>query len=131
MGCRSVSTTSMLITPLMISKLALSPWVALEYCFDLKDTEDVWACLSPESCGCHWTGALGPLVLQPRGCKEMGDDARVGLFAPSTLAPYVSLPTKYGGLTGYISTTTRNGTVTWISTVITGCTVPECPQAKP
>jgi hypothetical protein len=61
------------------------------------------------------------LILQPRQCKDMGSDARVALYAPSTLAPYVSLPTSVGGSTGYISTTVMNGTSTWISTVIPGC----------
>jgi hypothetical protein len=61
------------------------------------------------------------LVLQPRQCKDMGSDARVALYAPSQLAPYVSLPSSIGGSTGYISTTMVNGTSTWISTVISGC----------
>jgi len=51
----------------------------------------------------------------------MGSDARVALYAPSQLAPYVSLPSSIGGSTGYISTTMVNGTSTWISTVISGC----------
>jgi hypothetical protein len=51
----------------------------------------------------------------------MGSDAKVALYAPSTLAPYLSLPTSIGGSTGYISTTKINGTSTWISTVIPRC----------
>jgi hypothetical protein len=103
------------------STVALSPWVALEYCVDSPGINNTWVCHSPESCGCDWPGNLGAIVLQPRQCKDMGDDARVALYAPSTMAPYVSLPTTYGGSTGYISTTTINGTATWESTVAPGC----------
>lgn len=122
MEYKSVLCTLTSAVSLTASKLALSPWVALEYCAHSKDVFDTWVCHSPESCGCHWAGALGQLLVQPRGCKNMGDDARIALYAPSTLAPYLSLPTTYGGSTGYISTTTINGTATWISTVIPECT---------
>ncbi|KAK5122510.1 hypothetical protein LTR85_004094 [Meristemomyces frigidus] len=52
----------------------------------------------------------------------MGDDARVALYAPLQLAPYVSLPSSFGGQTSYYSGTTINGTSTWISTAIVGYT---------
>ncbi|KAK0787274.1 hypothetical protein LTR02_006467 [Friedmanniomyces endolithicus] len=48
----------------------------------------------------------------------MGSDARVALFAPSPLAPYVSLPSIYGGSTGYYSPTTRSDASTWGSTAV-------------
>lgn len=51
----------------------------------------------------------------------MGSDARVALYAPSKLEPYVSLPTSVGGSTGYFSTTTKNGSSTWVETAIFGC----------
>ena len=51
----------------------------------------------------------------------MGNEARVALYAPSTLAPYVSLPSTYGGSTGYYSPTTISGTSTWLSTALDGC----------
>lgn len=51
----------------------------------------------------------------------MGSDARVALYAPSKLAPYVSLPRSIGGSTAYFSTTTVNGSSTWVETAISGC----------
>src|ERR1700761_7119590 len=69
-----------------------SPWTALEYCADLPGVKDKWVCHAPESCGCEWNFSYDLLVLAPRGCKEMGSDARVALYAPQTLIPYVSLP---------------------------------------
>ena len=51
----------------------------------------------------------------------MGSDARVALYAPSKLAPYVSLPSSIGGSTGYFSATKVGGSSTWIETVISGC----------
>ena len=51
----------------------------------------------------------------------MGSEARVVLYAPSTLAPYVSLPKVYRGSTGYYSQMTVSGTMTWDSTAIKGC----------
>jgi len=105
------------------SNSTLSPWTALEYCVDQPgEVNDTWVCHNPESCGCEWDSSPEMLILQPRGCKDMGSDAKVALYAPSTLAPYLSLPTSIGGSTGYISTTKVNGTSTWISTVIPGYT---------
>jgi hypothetical protein len=115
---QSVLSTFVFVPLLTFSKLALSPWVALEYCDDSAH-KDTWVCYSPESCGCEWTGALGLLSGQPRGCEDMGNDARVALYAPSQLAPYVSLPTSHGGSTGYFTTTTMDGTTTWVA-------VPKC-----
>lgn len=107
---------------LLLTSLALSPWTALEYCVDQPgQVNDTWVCHSPDSCGCSWESSPEMLILQPRGCKDMGSDAKVALYAPSQLAPYLSLPTSIGGSTGYISTTKINGTSTWISTVIPGC----------
>ena len=103
-----------------LTDLALSPWTALEYCEDWS-VDDIWVCHAPESCGCEWNATDSLLILPPRGCKEMGSDARVALYAPSTLAPYVSLPFTVGGSTGYYSTTNISGTVTWISTAVSGC----------
>lgn len=100
---------------------ALSPWTALEYCQDVNNVEDTWTCHAPESCGCSWNASESLLVLSPRGCKEMGTDARVALYAPSTLAPFVSLPSTVGGPKTYYSGTTINGTSTWVSTAILGC----------
>ena len=51
----------------------------------------------------------------------MGSNARVAIYAPSTLAPYVSLPSTIGGSTGYYSGTIISGTSTWVSTAIAGC----------
>ena len=104
----------------LTSNPALSPWTALEYCEDWS-VDDIWVCHAPESCGCEWNATDDLLILAPRGCKEMGSDARVALYAPSTLAPYVSLPFTVGGSTGYYSTTNISGTVTWISTAVPGC----------
>ena len=64
-----------------------SPWTALEYCVDVSGVQGVWACHSPESCYCEWKKSFGLLQLSPIGCKEMGDKARVALFAPSALQP--------------------------------------------
>lgn len=100
----------------------LSPWTALEYCLDLQDTANTWVCHAPESCGCEWNSTYDLLVLQPIGCQEMGSNARVAIYAPSTLAPYVSLPSTIGGSTGYYSTTIISGTSTWVSTAIAGYT---------
>jgi hypothetical protein len=52
----------------------------------------------------------------------MGSAARVALYAPSALAPYVSLPSTFGGQTLYYSTTRISGTETWISTALKGYT---------
>ncbi|KAK5681585.1 hypothetical protein LTS10_006118 [Elasticomyces elasticus] len=52
----------------------------------------------------------------------MGSNARVAYFAPSPLAPYISLPSVYGGSTGYYSGTTINGTSTWERTAKAGYT---------
>lgn len=101
---------------------ASSPWTALEYCTDIQDIADTWVCHAPESCGCEWNSTYDLLVLQPIGCKEMGSNARVALYAPSTLAPYVSLPSTIGGSTGYYSPTVISGTSTWVSTAVAGYT---------
>jgi len=100
----------------------LSPWTALEYCADLPDIADTWVCHAPESCGCEWNATYDLLVLQPIGCQAMGSNARVALYAPSTLAPYVSLPSTVGGSTGYYSPTIVSGTSTWLSTAVAGYT---------
>ncbi|KAK5169475.1 uncharacterized protein LTR77_005451 [Saxophila tyrrhenica] len=52
----------------------------------------------------------------------MGKEARVALYAPSALAPYVSLPSTFGGTTLYYSGTTVSGTSTWVSTALKGYT---------
>jgi len=102
-----------------------SPWAGLEYCNDIQDLTNTWTCLSPESCGCEWNSSIGySLALLPsRGCAAMGSDARVALFAPSTLLAYVSLPPTPGGSTGYYSATTDSaGSYSIISTAIRGYT---------
>lgn len=62
------------------------------------------------------------LVLEPRGCKAMGSEALVALYAPEKLAPYVSLPSTAGGSTGYYSPTVSDGSSTWVETAIPGYT---------
>lgn len=42
----------------------------------------------------------------------MGHLARVGVYGPTSLLPYVALPSSQGGSTGYFSTVTSDGTVT-------------------
>jgi hypothetical protein len=106
---------------LYLLKAALSPWTALEYCTDVQDLANTWVCHAPESCGCEWKATYDLLVLQPIQCKEMGSNARVALYAPSTLAPYVSLPSTIGGSTGYYSPLIISGTSTWMSTAVAGC----------
>jgi hypothetical protein len=100
---------------------ALSPWTALEICDDVQGVNNTWVCHAPESCGCQWSYSTDMIKLTPRGCKEMGSDARVALYAPSALAPYVSLPSTRDGSTSYYSGTTVNGVSTWIQTAISGC----------
>ena len=101
---------------------AKSPWNALEYCNDMQDLSNTWVCHAPESCGCEWNSSDALQILPSRGCGAMGSEARVGLYAPSTLLPYVSLPSTYGGSTGYYSTTTNSdGEFSVISTAIFGC----------
>ena len=100
---------------------ALSPWTALEYCTDLPNVTNTWTCHAPESCGCQWNSTPDLLVLSPRGCKEMGSNARVAMSAPSKIAPFVSLPSTVGGSTGYYSFYTNNGTTTWVETAVSGC----------
>ena len=100
---------------------AKSPWIGLEYC-DEPDLSDTWTCLSPESCGCQWNSSYALQILPSRACGAMGSEARVALYAPSTLMAYVSLPTKYGGSSTFYSTTTdSNGDISVISTAIVGC----------
>ncbi|KXT08372.1 hypothetical protein AC579_2990 [Pseudocercospora musae] len=99
-----------------------SPWIALEYCQDVQDLSNTWICHSPDSCGCDWQSSSDLLVLQPRGCKEMGSDALVALYAPDKLAPYVSLPSSIGGSTGYYSPTVSAGSNTWVETAVPGYT---------
>lgn len=99
-----------------------SPWTALEYCNDVQDFSNAWVCHAPESCGCEWNPTPDMLVLTPRGCKDMGSDALVALYAPKQLAPYVSLPSKAGGSTGYYSPTIgTDGTSSWVETAVPGC----------
>jgi hypothetical protein len=99
-----------------------SPWTALEYCSDVQDLSNTWVCHAPESCGCDWNVTRDLLVLTPRGCKDMGSDALVALYAPKQLAPYVSLPPKLGGSTGYYSpTVASDGTSSWVETAVPGC----------
>ena len=104
---------------------ALSPGTALEYCDDIVNATDTWGCHAPEDCGCEWHVSADLLFLNPVGCEEMGSEARVALYAPSTLAPHVSLPdvslpSTPGESTGYYSATTINGTATWESTAVAG-----------
>ncbi|KAF2160616.1 hypothetical protein M409DRAFT_29004 [Zasmidium cellare ATCC 36951] len=76
-----------------------SPWTALEYCTDIQDLTNTWICHGPESSGFAWPApSQDLLVLQPRGCRDMGNLALVALYAPSKLAPYVSLPSTFGGM---------------------------------
>ena len=101
---------------------AKSPWVGLEYCSDIQDLENTWTCLAPESCGCKWKGSYELQILPSRACAAMGSEARVALYAPSTLLAYVSLPSAIGGSTGYYSTTTDSeGALSVISTAVAGC----------
>lgn len=88
----------------------------------MPGVNNTWTCHSPESCRCQWNATYGLLELTAIGCKEMGNLARVGLYAPSMLVPYVSLPSSIGGSTGYYSATTINGTSSWVSTAISGYT---------
>lgn len=88
----------------------------------MQDLGNTWVCHGPESCGCDWTPSEGLLVLQPRGCKDMGDEALVALYAPEKLAPYVSLPLTAGGSTGYYSPTVSDGSSTWVETAVAGYT---------
>ncbi|EME42524.1 hypothetical protein DOTSEDRAFT_26109 [Dothistroma septosporum NZE10] len=99
-----------------------SPWTALEYCNDVQGASDNWICHGPESCGCEWPFSEGMLELDPRGCRAMGSDALVALYAPSQLAPYISLPVTAGGSTGYYSPTVSSGSSTWVVTAIPGYT---------
>jgi hypothetical protein len=94
----------------------------MEYCNDVQDLSSTWICHGPESCGCEWNSTKELLVLAPRGCKDMGSDALIALYAPLELAPYVSLPATAGGSTGYYSPTVVDGTSTWVKTAIPGCT---------
>ena len=52
----------------------------------------------------------------------MGSDAFVALYAPSALAPYISLPLTVGGSTGYYSPTVSAGSSTWVVTAVPGYT---------
>lgn len=83
----------------------------------------MWTCLAPESCGCEWESSYALQILPSWACGAMGSEARVALYAPSTLLAYVSLPSTVGESTGYYSTTTdSNGDFSVISIVIAGCT---------
>lgn len=105
--------------------------IGLEYCTDLQDLTNTWTCLAPESCGCEWNGSWALQILPTRACGAMGSEARVALYAPSTLLPYVSLPSSVGGSTGYYSTTTdSNGDFSVISTAIAGCKCPITPKRR-
>ena len=99
----------------------LSPWTALEYCTGVQDVDETWICHAPESCGCQWNATYELQVLPVRGCQAMGSEARAALYAPSTLAPFVSLPQTFGGSTGYYSPITSDGTPTWVETAVKGC----------
>ncbi|KAK5133567.1 hypothetical protein LTR08_007606 [Meristemomyces frigidus] len=121
-GCTDITYTDSTCPYKCGWNTTLSPWTALELCLDVPGVTDTYICHSPESCGCEWNATYDLLVLQVRGCKEMGDDARIALYAPTTLAPYVSLPSTIGGSTGYYSPTTVNGTSTWVSTAVAGYT---------
>ncbi|KAK4560952.1 hypothetical protein LTR86_004907 [Recurvomyces mirabilis] len=98
-----------------------SPYTTLVYCSDIPDPNtanqnisNTWVCLSPESCGCSWGPSSQSLqVLPPRDCKDMGDKARVALYAPLSLAPWVQLPTSNGGSTGYWRSTMIGGSSSW------------------
>ncbi|KAL9076434.1 MAG: hypothetical protein Q9157_003670 [Trypethelium eluteriae] len=93
---------------------ALSNWVALEYCGAFAP--NTWACHAPESCGKYcpssvpWNPSLETLTAN--GCSDMKSDARVALYAPSTIDHILSLPSSVGGSTGYYppgSTTVVDG----------------------
>jgi len=101
--------------------VALSPWTALEICSDVTGVNDTWVCHAPESCNCEWDYTTSMLKLAPRGCSAMGSEARVALYAPTKLAPYVSLPATRGGTTGYYSGITVDGTSSWVETAVSGC----------
>ncbi|KAF2718772.1 hypothetical protein K431DRAFT_126324 [Polychaeton citri CBS 116435] len=121
-GCTDINYEDESCPPKCGFSPGLSPWTALEYCKDLSGVNDTWICHAPESCGCDWGDPTYDLLkLAPRGCSAMGSDARVALYAPETLAPYVSLPASIGGSTGYYSPTVVNGTKTWFSTSVSGC----------
>ena len=98
-----------------------SPWTALEFCDGVDGVEDTWVCHTPETCGCEWDYNVDLLELPIRGCAAMGSDARAALYAPSTLAPYLSLPSTAGGSTGYFSPIVTDGTSSWFSTAVDGC----------
>lgn len=85
-------------------EIALSPWESLQYCNDIDET---WICQGPESCGCEWEDNYNltnaGTYEATRTCKGMGTSARVALYAPASLVPYVLLPTSKGGSTGYFT----------------------------
>ncbi|KAF2423743.1 hypothetical protein EJ08DRAFT_440803 [Tothia fuscella] len=94
----------------------LSPWTGLEYC-----ENDTWLCHNPESClVCQWNTSQELFSLTPLSCASMGSKALVALYAPSKLAPYVSLPSTYRGQTGYFSPFIQDGTTTWDDRVKVG-----------
>lgn len=101
---------------------AKSPWMSILFCSDIQDLTNTWSCLGPESCGCDWNSSYALQILPSRGCDAMGSEARVALYAPSTLLPYVSLAATAGGSPTYYSTTTgSDGEFSIISTAIVGC----------
>lgn len=121
-GANSSRLSSYPLVCSMAHILAISPWVGLGICNDVEGVTDTWMCFSSESCGCGWNSTWNLFKLPERGCKQMGDDAKVALYAPSTLAPYVSLPSSANGSTGYYKPTTISGSiVTWDSIALRGC----------
>lgn len=101
---------------------AKSPWIGLEYCSDIQDLTNTWTCLSPESCGCEWESSYELQILPSRGCAAMGSTARIALYAPSTLLPYVLLPATAGGKPMYYSPTVDDeGAFSVLSTAVPTC----------
>lgn len=73
---------------------AKSPWIGLGYCGEVGNA---WTCFAADSCGCTWPSPATSLAKLPyRSCADMGDDARVGLYAPSNLGGYALLPATSG-----------------------------------
>lgn len=99
-----------------------SPWTGLEICSDVVGVSETWICLSPEGYKHQWNASWELQNLTRTLCNDMGDNARVALYAPDPLAPYVSLPSSANGSTGYFKPTTTSGSITWDSIPLSGCT---------
>lgn len=64
---------------------------------DVEDVSNTWICRASNQ------SSETLFELPQQSCEELGSDALVALFAPPALAPYVSLPTRSGGSTRFIS----------------------------